>query len=242
VAGASVIGTAHEKTGQPCQDAHGWRILPNNVLIAAVADGAGSAALGDVGAQVAVRAALEALEAHMGEPEDTLLPNVLAAVQEAVRQEANTREAPLRELATTLLFVLAGEQLVAAGQIGDGAIVVEQRDGELLTLTSPPADGYINETTFLTEDDAPDAAQWVMREEGVRRIALFTDGLQRLALKLPEGEPHAPFFAPLFRFIAEQEEAAAPEKEIAALLRSPRISDRTADDLTLLLAAWILSK
>jgi serine/threonine protein phosphatase PrpC len=58
VVGASVVGTAHEKTGQPCQDAHGWRILPDNVLIAAVADGAGSAALGEIGAQVAVRAVL----------------------------------------------------------------------------------------------------------------------------------------------------------------------------------------
>ena len=29
---------------------------------------------------------------------------------------------------------------------------------------------------------------------------MFSDGLQRLALKLPEGTPHAPFFTPLFRF------------------------------------------
>ena len=49
---ASVRGTSHEKTGQPCQDAHRWEILPGAILVAAVADGAGSASLGDMGAQV----------------------------------------------------------------------------------------------------------------------------------------------------------------------------------------------
>ena len=44
----------------------------------------------------------------------------------------------------------------------------------------------------------------------------------------------------MFRFVAAQEEVAEAEREIAALLRSPRISDRTDDDLTLLLAAWIV--
>lgn len=47
VAAASVRGTTHEKTGQPCQDAHCWEQLPESVLVAAVADGAGSAALGE---------------------------------------------------------------------------------------------------------------------------------------------------------------------------------------------------
>ena len=50
--GASVRGTSHEKTGQPCQDAHCLELLPDGSLVAAVADGAGSAALGEVGAGV----------------------------------------------------------------------------------------------------------------------------------------------------------------------------------------------
>ena len=41
VAAASVCGTSHTKNDQLCQDAHCWHILPNNVLLIAVADGVG---------------------------------------------------------------------------------------------------------------------------------------------------------------------------------------------------------
>ena len=58
-AGVSVRGTSHEKTGQPCQDAVYWETFPHGLLVTAVADGAGSAALGEVGATVAVRAAVD---------------------------------------------------------------------------------------------------------------------------------------------------------------------------------------
>jgi len=51
---ASVRGN-HEKVGQLCQDAHHWEKLPEGVLVAAVADGAGSATLGKVGAIVALK-------------------------------------------------------------------------------------------------------------------------------------------------------------------------------------------
>jgi hypothetical protein len=47
---ASVVGTSHEKVGGACQDANDCQVylLPSgeNVLVAAVADGAGSAACG----------------------------------------------------------------------------------------------------------------------------------------------------------------------------------------------------
>ena len=59
VVGASVCGTSHIRKSQLCQDAHHWEICPDNILVAAAADGAGSASLGKVGAMVAVEAAIE---------------------------------------------------------------------------------------------------------------------------------------------------------------------------------------
>src|SRR5688572_17030964 len=55
VVAASVRGTGHEKTNLPCQDAHGWEDIEGGWLVAAVADGAGSAPLAQEGAEVAVR-------------------------------------------------------------------------------------------------------------------------------------------------------------------------------------------
>ncbi len=60
--GASVRGTSHTGTGLPCQDAHGWRFLSSGIACA-VADGLGSAARADAGAQIVVAAALNSLAA-----------------------------------------------------------------------------------------------------------------------------------------------------------------------------------
>ena len=58
--GASLCGTSHVSGGIPCQDAHYWQINDGDVLVAAVADGAGSAELAEVGAEIASRAVVEA--------------------------------------------------------------------------------------------------------------------------------------------------------------------------------------
>ena len=64
----------------------------------------------------------------------------------------------------------------------------------------------------------------------------MSDGLIRLALKMPSQEPHPPFFHPLFGFTeAAAEEAGAAEK-LALFLNSARVNDRTDDDKALVLA------
>jgi hypothetical protein len=60
-----------------------------------------------------------------------------------------------------------------------------------------------------------------------------------LALKIPEGTPHGPFFAPLFRFSGEWKEEEDAKQQLESFLRSPRVSERTDDDLTLLLATFL---
>jgi len=62
--------------------------------------------------------------------------------------------------------------------------------------------------------------------------------LQMLALKIPEGTPHGPFFAPLFRFSGTVKEDSDAKEQLESFLRSPRVSERTDDDLTLLLATF----
>ncbi|OIO94724.1 MAG: hypothetical protein AUJ96_28120 [Armatimonadetes bacterium CG2_30_66_41] len=147
------------------------------------------------------------------------------------------REVDVRQLATTLIVVAASPDMVAAAQVGDGAAVVRDADGNLFALTAPQQGEYLNETTFLISPDALDTAQVQTWRGRVGGVAAFSDGLQMVALKMPEGAPHAPFFAPLFRFAAQCEDGAAATEQLVSFLRSPRIAERTDDDRTLLLAA-----
>ncbi len=244
VVSASVRGTRHEKTGQPCQDAHEWRVLPGNVLVAAVADGAGSAALAEVGSIMAVKAAVEHLQdakLHLTEKETDLRELILAAMKSslaALVAEADRRKRPLRDLATTLIVFVAAPSQIAAAQIGDGAVVIEENGGGGFTaLTGPGQAEYLNETTFLTSSDALDKVQFAARQASAAHVAAFSDGLQMLALKMPGGIPHPPFFTPLWRLVDATEAHESAGDPLTSFLRSPRIGERTDDDLTLLLAA-----
>ncbi|WP_212720148.1 MULTISPECIES: protein phosphatase 2C domain-containing protein [unclassified Synechocystis] len=55
----SAIGSFHVETGLPCQDYGAYQTLGKDILIGAVADGAGSAKHSDLGAKVAVETAIQ---------------------------------------------------------------------------------------------------------------------------------------------------------------------------------------
>ena len=234
--GASVRGSGHVRTGLPCQDAHGWRLLPGGIACA-VADGLGSAPPADAGARIAVAAALDSLAAAPGvDPAgaEAALAHAFAAARAALQAAAG--DAPLRDFATTLLLALAGHDWVAVGQIGDGAVVGRWPDGELATLSPPQRGEYANETTPLTADAALENLRVTVWPQPVAALALFSDGLQSLALDLASGAPHAPFFAPFLAALDEPFDPDAIGVRLADFLDSPRVCARTDDDKTLLVA------
>lgn len=238
VIGASVQGVSHAKAGASCQDAHAWTLLPDRTLLAAVADGAGSAALAEVGAQLAVETTLACLQRAWPAQEQEWQPfftTALQAARQRLEQEAEVRECGLRDLAATLIVVAVTDEWAICAHVGDGAAVLRDEAGALHLLATPQNSEYVNETTFLVSTDYLTAAQFTVWRGRAQSVALFSDGLQRLALQMPLGKPHAPFFAPLFQFAAQAGENA--DEQLAAFLRSPRITGRADDDLTLVLAA-----
>ncbi|OCQ92470.1 serine/threonine protein phosphatase [Oscillatoriales cyanobacterium USR001] len=248
VVAASVMGTSHEKRSQPCQDAHKWKILPNGVLVAAVADGAGSATLAEIGAEIAVTTAVKTIAKHRhrlivsenDEDWHQLLTETLKIAREAVEKEAQVREVKPRDLASTLILAIASSELIAVAQIGDGAAVVGDGEGNAIAVTVPPCGEYINETIFLISDNALETVQLRVWRGQVSHLAIFSDGLQMLALKMPEGVAHVPFFSPLFKFVGQVEDEVEAKKQLESFLRSPRVTERTDDDLTLLLASFLV--
>ncbi len=257
VIGASVTGTAHTRAGRPGEDAHAWRQRPDDTLLLAVADGAGSAAQAAAGAACAVTVAVDAADqALRGSTPTTrdgwqaLLSQAVLAARAAlvarvplVATTPDTVALPdpalpaapaLRDFATTLLLAVVGAGWLAAVQIGDGALVISDSTGALTVVTHPNHGQYLNETLFLTGDDPLAGAQFAVQPiANVCAVALLTDGLQALALTLADNTPHAPFFAPLFAHAAQ---AAGDATQLTAFLDSARVAERTDDDKTLLLA------
>jgi hypothetical protein len=244
VAAASVQGVNHRRTGQPCQDAHHWWQDPQQgVLVAAVADGSGSVPLAEIGSAVAAREAVVETAARLGRkvPQrpskwQALLTDALHATREAVKTAAARRARHTDDLATTLLLAVATAGQVAVAQVGDGAIVARRVGGRLQALTRPPVVEQANESTFLTTTGWRDEVQLAVLGEPVTGLVLFTDGLQQLALSLPGGAPHPPFFAPLFQMLTCVPERERAQQNVQGFLESPPLAMRTHDDLTLLLA------
>jgi hypothetical protein len=244
--GAAAPGASHIDQGMPCQDALRYLSLKvdgQSVLVAALSDGAGSAEQSEQGAQAATDAAVEALKIRMeaGLPVDEsawreLLVDSCRAAQSAVLGLAEQTALPPRSFASTLACLVAADGCLAAATLGDGVIVAQRSSGELITITRPQRGEYANETVFLVQDDALDQVQVEILPEAFSALAMFSDGLLRLALNFPEHAPFGPFFRPLFGFAAQAEPGAEADAQLEAFLRSERVNARTDDDKTLLLA------
>jgi hypothetical protein len=244
ILGASVQGAGHAARAMPCQDAHLWRALPGGGFVLAVADGAGSASRSAEGARQAVITAIETLAAGLADPWPVgaagwtaLLAETYQAVRDALCQLAAAVHAPLADLATTLACAVSADPWLITAQLGDGWIVAETAAGELLLAARPQRGEYANEAYFLTMDQALDGLEVRVYQECVCALAASTDGLLRLALRLPEGTPHAPFFRPLFDFAEVAGGDGRAQQELVRFLASAQVCARSDDDKTLVLAA-----
>jgi len=252
MAGASVRGSSHENAGLPCQDAHLWTITSAGLVVGAVADGAGCASYGDLGATVAVSASVEAVsqtfaEEHgrvpLGEISDEkwqqLLTETLEVARNAVQAEAKARSLDTRDLASTLILFVASSEFIAGVQIGDGAIVAVELGGRAFCVTQPLRGEYLNETVFLTSDSSLATAQPTVWRGELAHLGAISDGLQMVALNISTASPHTGFFMPLFGLLEKEEDEIRVHDMLVSFLTSPRLRERTDDDVTLLLATLI---
>ncbi len=245
-AAARTTGSSHLKRDEICQDRFEvWSA--DDVFLAAVSDGAGSATRAEVGADLAVRRGLESLRAGYRETTDwpSLVASAFEDARAAVLAQADAESRPARDFACTLLLVALTSQGGAAGQIGDGVIALRDDAEEGWSWVFWPQKGeYANMTRFLTDPDGASPPDLAGIRPSVFEIALMTDGLEALALNYSERSAHDPFFegvlAPL-RSTDAVGEAEGLSAGLAGFLSSPRVSDRADDDLTLVIATRTVS-
>jgi len=241
---AAVIGTSHRDLNGVCQDRCAVLCTQQGDrqwLAMFVADGAGSAPMAEVGAELAVTAALSFVESLMGRVEfglsDNLAVELVKDVRSSIYLEASRSGHSARDYACTFLGLLSSELGTLAFQVGDGGIVIDSGDSMFVAI-KPMSGIYANMTHFVTEEDAIDHLVCEFFPNIAQRAAVFSDGIQRLAINMDSNTPHEPFFSSFFDVLA----TIKPEKRnqlqgaLESFLDSDQVNERTDDDKALALA------
>nr|WP_205299236.1 PP2C family serine/threonine-protein phosphatase [Paraburkholderia sp. Cy-641] len=245
VIGASVVGSSHSHSSDPCQDSCFYHVTVDatgaSYLVALAADGAGSAKFGEIGSEIACETGGQTLLAKVersgeGAFSPSLASSVLDAVRAKIESAATERGATTRDLACTLLGAIIGPTQATYFQVGDGAIVA-RRDDALSPVFWPESGEYANMTYFVTDANAAEHLRCETRDT-TDEVALFTDGLQRLALVFATQTVHEPFFQPMFRALRASSDDQTDElcAALKRFLAGDAINERTDDDKTLILA------
>jgi len=250
---ASAVGTSHIATGVPCQDASGCVVITepdgSGILIAAVSDGAGSAAHSEKGS----RKTVDRFLADFGclvvkDPSLATLdePAVMSWLRDLHRDLAESAMAAGHapsDYACTLLGAVVGPALAVFVQIGDGAIVFREAGSGNYSWVFWPQNGeFANVTNFLTQADFEDAVQIDRTDVPPVELAIFSDGIERLVLDMANRSVHAPALTPIFQWLATTGAPAISNGEtpgLLAFLNSDKVNSRTDDDKSLVVATRV---
>lgn len=243
---ASVIGTSHTDNKSLCQDDCFADVFVGcdgaGYLVSIVADGAGSATQGGYGAELTCAIAARSIEASLNNINKASLDEILVEqwvkdIRRRIYDAAEKQNRPARDFACTVSGAVVGPSIAIFFQIGDGSIVVSRGDIQGVVFW-PDSGPYANMTYFVTEEDALDHLHVCVTNTRIDEIAMFTDGIQRLALSFEQRTAHLPFFESMFKVLRSSSVADCGklDQQLAKFLNSEAINKRTDDDKTLIMA------
>ena len=186
----AVVGLSHRRLEPPlpCQDAFCISIKPRVSLL--VADGAGSAAVSEIGANAVVNACQRLLYTlddqtselldHENEPDFIvskrfalrLVKHAMGTLEDISKQYRRD----IKDFRCTLLMLIMGKERLLWVKVGDGALVIEEK-GELRTLGEAGKGEFANQTTFIDDKLTPDAVQFgIISSVYVSGLSAMSDG------------------------------------------------------------------
>jgi len=250
IAHASAIGLAHLNQNTECQDRFACRTLETaaegEVLIAVIADGAGSTTDGQTGAEIACRTFVEQIAGFLAIKDvslKSLTPDFgrrwIEYFQRKIAEKAEQNKKEPRDYASTLVGACVGESSAAFFQIGDGGIVFSASGlAQSYRFAIAPVEAeYVNVTDFVTDETAAESLRFELVEEKIEDLILFSDGIYAVAVDYQKGAPHEPFLMPM---IAPLRNGGAPNglnEKLGNFLSSPKLDEKTDDDKTIILAS-----
>jgi hypothetical protein len=249
---ASVLGSSHKNLHSPCQDSSRCQVLQDaygeEVLVAVVSDGAGSAEFSDLGSSIACSLFVKEVSKYLAEErrvkdlQRSFFENWIDQYQNVISSHAKDFQVTVRGFACTFIAAVVGNDHAAFFQVGDGAIVVldpeSEKGEENYNWTFWPAKGeYENTTFFITDPKVKKNIQFDVLPKRVKEVSLFTDGIQHLSLHYQTKTVHNPFFKPMFQVLRKVQNGENLNSSLEQFLSSERINEKTDDDKTLLLAS-----
>lgn len=249
---ASATGAAHFAQNAECQDRFICRTVATKegeILIAAVADGAGSTSSGQIGAETACRIFAEET-ADFLQTQDASLRSLnenfgkfwLDFFQKNIAEIAEKEEKPLRDFASTFVAAVIGGNQSAFFQVGDGAAVysLAENPDEYLFAIDPIETEYANVTDFLTDREAFAALRFNFIDKEIEDLILFSDGIFAVAVDYKTNLPHTPFLRPMMAPLKKSLTVNGLNQKLESFLSSPKINEKTDDDKTIILATRAL--
>jgi hypothetical protein len=245
---ASAIGSSHIERQLPCQDAcETW--TNGNVLIAAVADGAGSASRSELGSTLCVTQVVDGLRKHfegVGEQAEasgslaasrSQLVGIIDDARKKIAELAASNSLEPRDLACTLVGVVA--ELPDKGfffHIGDGCGIAEFEDPSISPIVSMPENGeYTNETWFVTVEEWKSHLRITPIKGSIGTIAVMSDGAMPFVMSRDQKSLYPEFFNPVANYLKQKDQAEG-NMGLHSILASDRTKSITNDDKTLVLA------
>lgn len=187
VTGASVRGRSHAHRGEHRDDALAIAAC-DDLLVLAVADGAGSSALSRIGAAVTAQIAADNTITRFAAATDgTPLARLGTAMAHAVHDAALRLHAlagladcaPTALRTTVIIAAIMGDAMLVS-QVGDGAVLVQHRDGTVLRVGAMRETAWAGEVTCFVPDACAMVQAAALRQvqlADVTLVALMTDGV-----------------------------------------------------------------
>lgn len=185
--GTSLQGVDHKRLNIPCQDAHRIKTLPNGWVIAAVADGVGSALYSEYGSKVAVDTVINFCVDNMPftcgvvSAESDLIPLLRVAYNKAYKniwELAESQGNDFKDYDTTLDVVIYNGNNIIYGHCSDGGIIALNDNGyyDCVTERMKGEDGESMIPLRFREK-----WEFGIYQKSSSSILLFTDGIYDFA-------------------------------------------------------------
>lgn len=238
VVATSVRGVWHENQNLPCQDYFCHQIRGQK-LVAVVADGAGSAKYGKIGAKIVCETLCDVLmNKAMHQIKKQIVQALEIARDKLVMHRLNKQKSEdgLIDFAATVVGAVCHKQKGVFFHIGDGAAMAFLQVPQGEAVISRPENGHFScETYFYTMDDWQDSLRFTFFEKA-QSLMLMTDGVSGFAFKNGYAYLEKKFVEPIDSYLQAEKNPKRAKRALNNTLSTQMARRLNPDDKTLLWA------